>query len=49
MREFRKKQRQIKRIMNVIVIATAILLLALIGTENYIVEALGKSAALTVH
>ena len=35
--------------MNVIVIATAILLLALIGTENYIVEALGKSAALTVH
>ena len=49
MREFRRKQKQLKRIMNVIVIATAILLLVLIGTENLLVEAFGKSFALAFH
>ena len=49
MREFRRKQKLLKRIMNVIVIATAILLLVLIGTENALIENAGRSVALALH
>ena len=49
MREFRRKQRQLKRIMNIVVIITAILLLVLIGTENALIENAGKSVALALH
>lgn len=43
MREFRKKQKKLKRIMNIMILCSALFLFLYIGAEPYIVDAFGKS------
>ncbi|MBQ7203547.1 MAG: hypothetical protein IJS03_05990 [Eubacterium sp.] len=49
MREFRKKQKLIKKIMNILVIFTALYLLALIAIEPKLQEMLGNTTAYALH